>query len=43
MAGSLKDRLLQIVATPIVMLLSLVLIFDLKRLEEKERQRELDM
>ncbi|WP_258761803.1 hypothetical protein [Bradyrhizobium arachidis] len=43
MKVTLTDRLLQIVATPIMMLLSLILIFDMKRLEEEERQRELDL
>jgi hypothetical protein len=39
----LKDRLIQIVAAPIMMLLSLILLFGLKHLEEEERQRELDL
>jgi hypothetical protein len=40
---SLKTRVLQIAAMPFIMLLGLILIFDLKRMEEEERQRELDL
>jgi hypothetical protein len=43
MKVDLKTRLLRIVATPIMLVLSFILIFDLKRMEEEERQRELDL
>jgi hypothetical protein len=38
----LKTKILRIIAAPVMILLSLILIFDLKRMEEEERQRELD-
>jgi hypothetical protein len=42
MKVTLTERLLTIAAWPFVALLSLVLVFGLKDIEEEERQRQLD-
>lgn len=43
MLDTIKNQLVQIIFIPVLMLLSVILIFDLKQIEERERQRELEL